>query len=212
MAERVAGGKRLPTEVLQQIVEKTDGVPLFVEEMTKAVLESGALHATNGHYELAGPLSERAIPTTLQDLLMARLDRLDAAKSVVQLGATIGRQFSYELLHAVSPLEEERLQQELGRLVSSELVYQRGVGSQATFTFKHALIQDAAYQSLLRSHRRQIHQRIALVLIERFPEIAATQPELLAYHCTEAGLDEQAIGYWQQAGEKAIEHVDRSRY
>src|SRR5262249_30389097 len=205
----VTGGKALPAEVLAQIVAKTDGVPLFVEELTKTVLESGLLREREGTYELAGPLPPLAIPTTLQDSLMARLDRLAAVKAVAQLGATIGRQFGYELLQAVSPLDDAALQQGLRQLVEAELVYQRGVPPQATYLFKHALIQDTAYQSLLKSTRQQYHQRIAQVLVERFLETAETQPELLAHHYTEAGLVEQAIPYWQQAGQRATQ---RSAY
>ena len=173
---------------------KTDGVPLFVEELTKTVLESGLREEIEGAYELAGPLPPLAIPTTLQDSLMARLDRLATVKGVAQLGATIGGQFGYELLRAVSPLDEATLQHGLRQLVEAELVYQRGVPPQATYLFKHALIQDAAYQSLLKSTRQQYHQRIAQVLAERFPEIAETQPELLAHHYTEAGLGQKPIG------------------
>jgi class 3 adenylate cyclase/predicted ATPase len=211
MAEQVADGKHLPAEVLQQIVEKTDGVPLFVEEMTKAVLESGMLKETNEHYELTGSLSTLAIPATLQDSLMARLDRLITAKGIAQYAAVIGRQFSYELLQAVSQLDEMTLQRELGRLVEAELVYQRGLPPHAMYLFKHALVTDIAYQSLLKSTRQHYHQRIAQVLHERFPETAETQPELLAHHYTEAALNEQAVGYWQKAGENAVQrsaHVE----
>src|SRR4030095_15115197 len=137
-------GKTFPAAVLQQIIAKTDGVPLFVEEMTKAILESGSLKEVDEHYELTGSLSTFAIPATLQDSLMARLDRLMTGKVIAQLGATIGRQFSYALLQAVSQLDETMLQHELGRLVEAEIVYQRGLPPQATYTFKHALIQDAA--------------------------------------------------------------------
>jgi tetratricopeptide (TPR) repeat protein len=204
MAQRVAGGRRLPAEVVEQIVTKTDGVPLFVEELTKAVLESGWLRETGTRYELAGPLPSLAIPATLQDSLMARLDRLVTAKGLAQLGAVIGRQFSYELLHAVSHLDEATLQRELARLVEAELLYQRGVPPQTTYTFKHALIQDAAYQSLLKSTRQQYHQRIAQVVEERFPETTGAQPEVLAHHYTEAGLSAQAVVYWQWAGQRAM--------
>jgi class 3 adenylate cyclase/predicted ATPase len=199
-------GKTLPHEVLAQIVAKTDGVPLFVEEMTKAILESCQLTAVNGHYELIGSFSTVAIPATLQDSLMARLDRLVTAKAVAQYAAVIGRQFSYELLQAVSQVDALTLQRELGRLVEAEIVYRRGVPPQATYTFKHALIQDAAYQSLLKSTRQQYQQRIAQVLEAQFPETAAAAPELLAYHYTEAGLAEQAVGYWQKAGQSAVQH------
>jgi class 3 adenylate cyclase/predicted ATPase len=194
MVEKITGG-----------VEKTDGVPLFVEEMTKVVLESGLLKETDGHYDLVGPLTLLTIPSTLQDSLMARLDQLMTAKVIAQLGATIGRQFSYEMLQAVSQLDEATLQRELGRLIAAELVYQRGLPPQAIYLFKHALIVDAAYESLLKSTRQQYHQRIAQTLEERFVETTETQPELLAHHCTEAGLIEPALGYWQKAGENAIQ-------
>ena len=151
MVRLVAGGKPLPAEVVQHIVMQTDGVPLYVEEMTKLVLESGLVQEREDRYELTGPLPALAIPTTLRDALMARLDRLTTAKAVAQLGATLGRTFSYDLLHAVSPLDEATLQRELGRLVEAELLYQRGQPPQATYLFKHALIQEAAYQALLRA-------------------------------------------------------------
>jgi TOMM system kinase/cyclase fusion protein len=204
MITQVVGGKTFPHAVMQQLVQRTDGVPLFVEELTKAVLESGMLQDVDGHYELTGTLPALAIPATLQDSLMARLDRLVTAKGIAQMGATIGRQFSYALLQAVAQVDAQTLQRELGRLVEAELVYQRGMPPQATYTFKHALIQDAAYQSLLKSTRQHYHQRIAQVLEAQFPEITVTQPELIAHHYTEAGLTEQAVHYWQQAGQRAI--------
>jgi predicted ATPase len=185
------------------VVRKTGGVPLFVEELTKTVLETDLLCEHEDHYELTGPLPPLAIPTTLHDSLMARLDRLAPVKMVAQLGATIGRQFSYELFRAVSPLDEPTLQQGLRQLVEAELLYQQGSAPQAMYTFKHALIQDTAYQSLLRSTRQQFHQRIAQVLAEQFPETAETQPELLAHHYAEAGRTEQAVGSWQQAGQRS---------
>jgi predicted ATPase len=206
MIARVAGGKALPPEVVEQIVAKTDGVPLFVEELTKMVLESELLREGEERYELTGPLPSLAIPATLHDSLMARLDRLATVKDVAQLGATIGRMFTYELLQAVSPLDDATLQQGLRQLVEAELVYQRGAPPQAIYTFKHALIQDAAYQSLLRSTRQQYHRRIAQVLEARFPETAETQPELLAHHYTEAGLSAAALPYWRRAGQRAMEH------
>ena len=154
MVERVTGGKALPAEVLQQIIGKTDGVPLFVEELTKMVLESALLRETDDHYELTRALPPLAIPSTLQDSLMARLDRLSTVREIVQLGATLGREFSYQLLHIVSPLDEETLQQGLRQLVEAELIYQHGLPPQATYLFKHALIQDTAYHSLLKSKRQ----------------------------------------------------------
>src|SRR5262245_40795011 len=218
LSGRVAHGKVLPAEVVEQVVAKTDGVPLFVEELTKMVLESGLLQERAEHYELTGPLPPLAIPTTLHDSLMARLDRLAAVKALAQLGATLGREFSYELLQAVAPWDEDTLQRGLHQLVAAEFLYQQGLPPQATYRFKHALIQDAAYQSLLRSTRQQYHQRIAQVLEAHFPETAEPQPELLAQHYTEAGAPERAVGYWQQAGEKtpdrsaqieAINHLQR---
>jgi hypothetical protein len=203
MVAKVTGGKALPSEVLRQIVAKTDGVPLFVEELTKMVVESGLLIEADNHYELRGPLPPLAIPSTLQDSLMARLDRLAPVREIAQVGAVLGREFSYELIHAVSPLAEATLQSGLRQLVEAELIYQRGLPPQATYLFKHALIQDTAYQSLLKSRRQQLHQQTAQVLADRFPETVETQPELLAHHCTEAGLKEQAIPYWQQAGQRA---------
>jgi predicted ATPase len=211
MVEQVAGGKALPAEVRQQVGAKTDGVPLFVEELTKMVLESGLLQEREDHYKLMGPLPSLAIPATLHDSLMARLDRLATVREVAQLGATLGRAFAYELLRAVSPQDEATLQHALARLVEAELLYQRGVPPQATYLFKHALIQDAAYQSLLRSTRQRYHQRIAQVLEAQFPGMAETQPELLAHHYTEAGLSAQALPYWQRAGQRASErsaHVE----
>jgi predicted ATPase len=198
-------GKTFPAAVLQQILTKTDGVPLFVEEITRAILESGQLTAVAGHYELTGSFSTLAIPATLQDSLMARLDRLVTAKAVAQYAAVIGRQFPYELLQTVSQLDAATLQRELGRLVEAEMVYQRGVPPQSTYVFKHALIQDSAYESLLKSTRQQYHQRIAQVLEAQFPETAETRPELLAHHYTEAGLTNQAIPCWQRAGQQALQ-------
>jgi predicted ATPase len=211
MTGQVAHRKALPTEVVEQIVAKTDGVPLFVEELTKMVLESGLLRAGEDHYDLTGPLPSLAIPTTLHDSLMARLDRLAAVKTIAQLGATLGREFSYELLQAVSPWDEATLRQGIQQLVEAEFLYQQGLPPQATYLFKHALIQDAAYQSLLKSTRQRYHQQIAQVLEARFPSVVETQPELLAQHYTEAGLTEQAIPYWQRAGQRAVErsaHVE----
>src|SRR5262245_51411435 len=215
MTGRVAHRKALPAEVVGQVVAKTDGVPLFVEELTKMVLESGLLQEREDRYELTGPLPPLAIPTTLHDSLMARLDRLATVKGLAQLGATLGREFSYELLQAVSPWDEETLQRGLHQLVETEFLYQQGLPPQAAYLFKHALIQDAAYQSLLKSTRQQHHQHIAQVLEARFPELCETQPELLAHHYTEAGLLEQALPYWQRAGERALQrsaNVEAIRY
>jgi TOMM system kinase/cyclase fusion protein len=209
MVAGVAGNKALPAEVHEQLVVKTDGVPLFVEELTKMVLESGLLREREDRYELTDPLPPLAIPTTLRDSLEARLDRLAAVKEVAQLGAILGREFSYELLQAISPLDEPTLQHGLSQLVEAELLYRQGLPPQVIYSFKHALIQEAAYQSLLKRPRQEHHQRIAQVLAERFPETAEMQPELLAHHFTEAGLSGPAIGYWRRAGQRGIQ---RSAY
>ena len=205
----LAGGKALPAEVVAHIVAKTDGVPLYVEELTKMLLASDLLRAEAEHYVLTGPLSTMAIPETLQDSLMARLDQLPTAKEVAQLGAVLGREFAYDMLRAVSSQDEATVQDGLARLVAAELLYQRGRPPRARYMFKHALIQDAAYASLLRSTRQQVHQQVAQLLEARFPEIVETQPELVAQHYTAAGCPEQAVRYWQRAGQQAS---DRSAH
>ena len=205
MVDRVAGGRRLPAELMRQIVAKTDGNPLFVEELTRLLLESGALRATDDRFELAASFDPGAIPATLRGSLMARLDRLPMAKDVAQLAATVGRESPFELLQALSPLETPQLEAALNRLVEARLLEQQGVVPQATFAFRHALVQEAAYQSVLKSTRQQFHPRIARLLEERFPEIADSQPELLAYHYTAAGANERAIPYWARGGQRAME-------
>jgi predicted ATPase/class 3 adenylate cyclase len=199
----VTRAKPLPAEVVTQIVSKTDGVPLFVEELVKMVLESGMLNERDGQFELAGPLPSLAIPSTLHDSLMARLDRLSMVREIAQLGATLGRDFSYSLIRAVSGIDEAALRNGLGALVGAELLFQHGSPPDATYYFKHALIQEAAYESLLRSRRTQTHLHIARVLEERFPLVAEAQPELLAHHYTAANYKDKAIDYWQRAGEGA---------
>jgi predicted ATPase/class 3 adenylate cyclase len=211
----VTKGKTLPAEVTHALVTKTDGVPLFVEELTKMVLESGWLKEEAHGYTLTGALPSVGIPATLHDSLMARLDRLGPAKEVAQLGATLGREFPYELLKAVSRLDEAALQSALDQLVDAELLYRRRLPSHELYVFKHALIQETAYQSLLKSTRQQSHKQIAQVLQERFPETVEAQPELLAHHYTEAGLVEHAIPCWQKAGQRAIQssaNVEAARH
>jgi class 3 adenylate cyclase len=203
LVHELTGAKTLPKEVRELILAKTDGVPLFVEELIKTVLESGLLADAGDHYELSGPLLPPEIPATLQDSLMARLDRLASVKEVAQIGAVIGREFSYELLAAVAPISGAQLAAALDQLVGSELVSRRGEPPDATYSFKHALVQDAAYQSLLKSKRQQLHGRIGTVLEERFPETIEHQPELVAHHFTEAGLAKQAISYWDRAWKRA---------
>jgi predicted ATPase len=205
LIRHLAGGKALPAEVVAYIVARTDGVPLFVEELAKMLLESDVLHQEAERYTLTGPLSAVAIPTTLQDSLMARLDRLPMIREVAQLGAVLGREFAYEMLRALAGVEDALLQDRLAQLVDTELLYQRGRPPRAKYIFKHALVQDAAYASLLKSTRQQYHQRVAQMLEARFPATVATEPELVAHHYTAAGCYAQAIGYWQQAGQRAIQ-------
>lgn len=205
LAKSVSGDKPLPAVVTDQIVVRTDGVPLFVEELTKTVLESGLLAERSDRYELAGSLPPLAIPTTLHDSLMARLDRLAAVKEIAQIAAVLGREFSRELLAAVAPLDTEPLQNALEQLVGAELIFRRGSALETSYTFKHALVQETAYQSLLRSKRQLLHARVAEALRERFPDVVEVQPEVLAFHLTEAGLIEDAISYWRRAGQRAVE-------
>jgi predicted ATPase len=200
----LAQGRALPNEVNNQILDRTDGVPLFVEELTKVVLESGLLRKREHDYVLDGPLAPVAIPTTLHASLMARLDRLTSVRQVAQVGAALGRQFSHELLHAVAEMPERQLRDALEKLVRAELLFRRGVPPNAQYTFKHALVQDVAYASLLRANRQQLHARIARAYETRFPEVVHAQPELVAFHFTEAGLSDAAIEYWQRAGDFAM--------
>jgi len=204
MVARLSGGKALPPAVLDQIVAKTDGVPLFVEELTRTVLETNLLRDEGDHYALAGPLPPMAIPTTLQESLLARLDRLAPAREVAQVAAAIGREFSHQLLANTAALPESELQAALDDLVGSGLVFRRGTPPEATYSFKHALVQDAAYATLVRAKRQRLHARIAAALEQHFPERVQAQPELLAHHFSEAGLAEPAIDYWLKAGQRAI--------
>jgi class 3 adenylate cyclase len=204
LVENVTRGRRLPAEILEHIVERTDGVPLYIEELTKTLLESGALEPTEDGFKLAGPLPLLSIPESLHDSLMARLDRLSGVKEVAHLAATLGRVFSYELLASVSPLAEPELQQALAQLVEAELVYRRGAAPDVIYEFKHALVQEAAYNSLLRSKRQQLHKQIAKTLEERFADTALNRPELLAHHYREAALPAKAFVYALRAGEDAV--------
>jgi predicted ATPase/class 3 adenylate cyclase len=206
MVGRVTGGRVLPAEVMKQIVAKTDGNPLFVEELTKAVLEAGLLVEDAEGYRLDGPLPALAIPATLQDSLMARLDRLAPVREIGQIGAAIGRDFSYSLLRAVAGRDETALQHALAQLEQAELVFRRGDPPEAVYSFKHALVRDAAYESLLKSRRQQLHGQIARALEERFTDIVVSQPEIVARHFTEAGLVDLAIDYWLKAGNLALSH------
>jgi class 3 adenylate cyclase len=203
MIEGVVGNKPLPTNIRQDIIERTDGIPLFVEEMTKAVLEAESQGAVE-HLAAAVPSSALAVPASLQASLMARLDRVGQAKEVAQIGAAIGREFSHALLAAVARLPEAELAAALDRLLAAGLLFRRGVPPHTTYLFKHALVQDAAYSTLLRSRRQQLHARIATTLESRFPEGVAAQPAILAQHCTEAGFNERAVDYRLQAGQKAV--------
>jgi predicted ATPase len=198
-----AGGKAVPVEVIEHIIGKSDGVPLFVEELTKTILQSDYLREEAERYTLIGSLDEVAIPATLQDSLMARLDRMPRVRELAQLGAVLGREFAYEMLQALAEIEEPMLRDGLGQLVDAELLYQRGRAPRAKYIFKHALIQDAAYESLLKRTRQRHHRQVAALMEERFPETVATHPELVAHHFTEAGDATHAVQYWRSAGERA---------
>jgi class 3 adenylate cyclase/tetratricopeptide (TPR) repeat protein len=203
MIERMTAGRTLPDEVLNQIVAKTDGVPLFVEELTKSVIESGLLREEDGSYVLASALTPLAIPSTLHDSLTARLDRLSPIKEIAQIGAAIGREFSHSLLEAVSPIKRQALQDALRQLMEAELIFERGTAPMTSYVFKHALVQDTAYASLLRGQRQRIHADIAQALKRRHADEEAA-PAIVAHHFTEAGLPDSAAPQWLAAAELAL--------
>jgi predicted ATPase/class 3 adenylate cyclase len=205
MMAGVTGGHPFPAELTEHIVARTDGVPLFVEELTRYVLDAGLVRLVNGRYALTAPLAALAIPATLQESLMARLDRLGVAKATAQLAATIGREFSYELLRLVAPVGEAVLARDVEQLVAAGLLYRQSDEVGVSYAFTHALVQDTAYESLLRRTRRDYHLRIARVLSERFPQVAATRPEVLARHFAESGLAAEAIPLWLSAGEQGLQ-------
>ena len=195
----------LPKEIAEQIIERADGVPLFIEELTKTVVESGIVTEASDHYALAGPIGSLAIPTSLHASLLARLDRLASTREVAQIGAALGRSFSYyKFISAVAGMPQQRLDEALEQLANAELIFRRGVPPDAEYTFKHALVQDAAYSTLLRGRRQQLHGRIVTTLESQFPEVVTAQPALMAQHCTEADLTEKAVGYWLKAGQHAV--------
>jgi class 3 adenylate cyclase/predicted ATPase len=204
IVEQLTGGRSLPAEVMEHIVIKTDGVPLFVEELTKAVLEAGILVEEADRYRLEGPLPALAIPATLHDSLMARLDRLAPVKEIAQIGAAIGREFSFPLLSAVVARDEGALKLALTQLEEAELVFRHGEPPEAVYSFKHALVQDAAYESLLKGRRQVLHRRIAEVLCDRFPASAEKEPAVVAHHFTHAGLTDAAVEWHGKAGDQAI--------
>src|SRR5256886_3245506 len=203
MVARLTGERVLPAEVMKQIVAETDGNTLFVEDLAKAVLEVGILVENHPVYRLDAPLPPLAIPETLQDSLMARLDRRAPVREIAQIGAAIGREFSYSLLRMLVGRDETALKHGLTQLEQAGLVFRRGEPPDAVYSFKHVLVRDAAYESLLKSRRQQLHGQIARTLEERFPDIVASQPEIVAHHFTEASLVERAIDYWLKAGQHA---------
>ena len=207
LVANVTRGRALPPEVLDEVLARTDGIPLFVEELTRSVLESGLLREEGDHYVIQGPVSALAIPVSLRDSLMARLDRLGKVKELAQIGACIGREFSFELLQHVSALHTDALERDLERLVEAGLVSRNGAIRSAVYIFKHALVQDAAYESLLKSRRGELHSRIADVLESEFADRVAKAPESLAYHLTQAGKLTQAIPLWRKAGTLAAARV-----
>src|SRR5262249_43184276 len=200
----VTGGKALPRDIANQIIDRTDGVPLFIEELTKSVVESGLVAEVGDLYTMRGAALPLAIPTTLHASLLARLDRLAPTREVAQIGVALGRSFSHELISAVAGMPEQQVDDALQQLVRAELVFQRGAPPDAEYTFKHALVQDAAYGTLLRARRQELHGRIATALEDRFPETDDQQPELLAHHCAQAGWIEKAIAYWGRAGRQSL--------
>jgi predicted ATPase len=204
MIDRIVGNKSLPASVRHDIVERTDGIPLFVEEMTKAVMEAES-EGEAQRTAAAVPSPALAVPPSLHASLMARLDRLGSAKEVAQIGAAIGREFSHPLLVAVVHKPEAELVSTLDRLIVAGLLFRQGVPPQATYLFKHALVQDAAYGTLLREPRRALHARIAETLETQFADVTENQPELLARHCTEAGPIEKAASLWGKAGQRSVE-------
>jgi len=199
----LSDGKLLPANLLDQILAKTDGVPLFVEELTKSILESGELIDAGDRYAYAGTTHSISIPVTLRDSLMARLDRYTPAKEIAQIGAAIGREFSHELISALTPMPQVQLEDALTQLIESGLAFRRGTPPEATYLFKHALVQDAAYDSLLKSRRQELHGKIARVIEERLPKVAETEPEVLAHHWGAAGEYVRSIEYWERAGQQA---------
>jgi len=205
LVSNLARRKALPPDVLEQILARTDGVPLFVEELTKSILESGDLKDAGDRYEYAGADHTIAVPATLRDSLMARLDRYLPVREIAQIGAAIGREFSYELISAVAPRSKAELDEALAQLTDSGLAFKRGTIPEAVYTFKHALVRDTAYDSLLKSRRQELHRKIARVVEERFPTTKDTEPELLAHHYTEAGMLQEAVGYWAKAGQRAVD-------
>jgi class 3 adenylate cyclase/tetratricopeptide (TPR) repeat protein/energy-coupling factor transporter ATP-binding protein EcfA2 len=207
MAAHVVGDKVLPDTVLRPLVERSGGVPLFIEEITKAILETGILAEREDHFELVGTISKSVIPTTTQDSLMARIDRLGPSKATAQMAAVLGREFSFDVLRAVSTVDDETLRKDLFKLVESGLAYATGHPSKSSYIFKHALIQEAAYASLLRTTRQDCHRRIAATLTGEFRDIAGSQPELVARHCEGAGLLGEAMAHWEVAGLRALERA-----
>jgi class 3 adenylate cyclase/tetratricopeptide (TPR) repeat protein len=204
MITHVTGGKALPKEMVAQIIDRTDGVPLFIEELTKAVVESGVVVDAGDRYTATGPAAPLAVPTSLHASLLARLDRLAPTREVAQIGAALGRSFSHELISAVAQMPQRQVDVALAQLASAELIFRHGTPPDAEYTFKHALVQDAAYSTLLRGRRQHLHAHIAATLEDQFPEIVVAQPALLARHCAEAGLAEKAVGYWLKAGQQAM--------
>jgi class 3 adenylate cyclase/predicted ATPase len=219
LVHNAAGGKTLPEAITEQIAFKSQGVPLFIEEITRSILESGDLEDFGNRYALRQSIREFTIPATLQDSLIARLDRLGSAKELVLTASIIGREFSYELIEALSTVSHETLLADLERLVQSDLLEQRGTPPRSRYIFKHALILDAASQSVLKARKRELHQRVAEVFTSRFPEVVETEPELLAHHYTEASVVDLALACWRRAAERAaarlayveaLGHVDKA--
>ena len=201
---RVTGGKALPQEIAEHIIDRTDGVPLFIEELTKAVIESGMLTDVGDRFDARGPfLGLPSLPRSTASLLDGSIAWHPCARWR-RSGAALGRSFSHELINAVAAMPQQQVDGALAQLVRAELVFQRGTPPDAEYTFKHALVQDAAYNTMLRGQRRQIHARIATTLESQFPEIVAAQPQLMAHHCAEAGFNQKAVSYRLKSGQQAV--------
>jgi class 3 adenylate cyclase/predicted ATPase len=202
---RKQAGDAVPDAVIVQVYDRAGGVPLFVEEFTKMLQESGGLDRTDSGGPRGPAVLGHEIPSTLQDLVMARLDRMEGGRELAQLASVLGREFTHELLAAVAAMDEPTLQSELGRLAQADILYAKGRPPRCTYTFKHALLEDALYNALVKARRQEFHRRTGEVLESHFPQTADTQPELLGHHFTEAGLTEKAVGYWLKAGQRSRE-------
>ena len=204
LINRMTKSKTLPLEIFEQIIDKTDGIPFYIEELTRAILDSDQFIEYDDHFRLRMPLSQFSIPSTLQDSLMAKLDRLGPDKEMAQISAIVGREFQHDLLKSIIDISENNFEKSLSALVISEMLYQRGLPPHSSYMFRHALVHEAAYQSLLKKTRLKYHQIIAGIITARFPSLVEQNPEVIAHHFHQAGMWDKALGYWLIAGERAL--------